>query len=140
MTAKEQQQTAEISTDLAGKRLDQALAALFPEFSRSRLSAWTKEGRVLLNGETVRPRDAVKLGDQVQLTAVIEDQVECRPQQVDFEVVCSKGTYIRSLAHDYGKALESGAHLSALRRTKIGEYEVASALTPKEIKKSLCVN
>jgi 23S rRNA pseudouridine1911/1915/1917 synthase len=87
VTAKEQQQTAEISTDLAGKRLDQALAALFPEFSRSRLSAWTKEGRVLLNGETVRPRDAVKLGDQVQLTAVIEDQVECRPQQVDFEVV-----------------------------------------------------
>jgi 23S rRNA pseudouridine1911/1915/1917 synthase len=87
VTAKEQQQTAEISTDLAGKRLDQALAALFPEFSRSRLSAWTKEGRVLLNGQTVRPRDAVKLGDRVQLTAVIEDQVECRPQQVDFEVV-----------------------------------------------------
>ena len=87
MTAKEQQQIAEISTDLAGKRLDQALAALFPEFSRSRLTAWTKEGRVLLNGETVRPRDAVKLGDRVQLTAMIEDQVECRPQQVDFEVV-----------------------------------------------------
>ena len=61
-------------------------------------------------------------------------------KEVDFEVVCSKGTYIRSLAHDYGKALESGAHLSALRRTKIGEYEVASALTPEEIKESLCVN
>ena len=61
-------------------------------------------------------------------------------KEVDFEVVCSKGTYIRSLAHDYGKALESGAHLSALRRTKIGEYEVAYALTPEEIKESLCVN
>jgi len=61
-------------------------------------------------------------------------------KEVDFEVVCSKGTYIRSLANDYGKALESGAHLSALRRTKIGEHEVAYALTPEEIKESLCVN
>ena len=48
---------------------------------------------------------------------------------VDFRVVCSKGTYIRSLAHDFGEALESGAHLSALRRTKIGEYSVENALT-----------
>ena len=61
-------------------------------------------------------------------------------KEVDFEVVCSKGTYIRSLAHDYGKALDSGAHLSALRRTKIGEYEIADALTPEEIKESSCVN
>ena len=48
---------------------------------------------------------------------------------VDFRVVCSKGTYIRSLAHDFGKALNSGAHLSALRRTKIGEYDVENALS-----------
>ena len=61
-------------------------------------------------------------------------------KEIDFEVVCSKGTYIRSLAHDYGKALGSGAHLSALRRTKIGEHDVTYALTPEEVKKSLCVN
>lgn len=42
--------------------------------------------------------------------------------QVDFRVVCSKGTYIRSLAHDFGKALNSGGHLSALRRTRIGDF------------------
>lgn len=48
--------------------------------------------------------------------------------QVDFRVVCSKGTYIRSLANDFGKALHSGAHLSALRRTKIGEFSVDDAV------------
>lgn len=48
--------------------------------------------------------------------------------KVDFRVVCSKGTYIRSLANDFGKALENGAHLSALRRTKIGEFSVQDAL------------
>ena len=47
---------------------------------------------------------------------------------VDFRVVCSKGTYIRSLAHDFGKALNNGAHLSALRRTKIGEFSVKDAI------------
>jgi tRNA pseudouridine55 synthase len=48
---------------------------------------------------------------------------------ISFRVVCSKGTYIRSLAHDFGKALQSGAHLSELRRTKIGDFDVAEALT-----------
>ena len=46
---------------------------------------------------------------------------------VEFRVICSKGTYIRSLAHDFGKALNNGAHLSALRRTKIGDFSVADA-------------
>lgn len=50
--------------------------------------------------------------------------------EIDFRVVCSKGTYIRSLAFDFGKALQSGAHLTALRRTKIGDYDVANAVTP----------
>ncbi len=47
--------------------------------------------------------------------------------KIDFRVVCSKGTYIRSLAFDFGKALNSGAHLSALRRTKIGNFSVENA-------------
>lgn len=48
---------------------------------------------------------------------------------LDFRVVCSKGTYIRSLANDFGKALNSGAHLSVLRRTKIGDFNVENATT-----------
>lgn len=47
--------------------------------------------------------------------------------EVDFKVRCSKGTYIRSLAFDFGEGLKSGAHLSALRRTKIGDYNVDDA-------------
>ena len=50
--------------------------------------------------------------------------------KIEFRVVCSKGTYIRSLAHDFGKALQSGGHLSALRRTKIGDYNVDIATDP----------
>lgn len=46
---------------------------------------------------------------------------------VEFEVHCGKGTYIRSLAHDFGKALNSGGYLTALRRTKIGDFSVDNA-------------
>lgn len=48
--------------------------------------------------------------------------------EVDFKVTCSKGTYIRSLAFDFGKALGSGGYLSALRRTKIGDFNVNEAI------------
>jgi tRNA pseudouridine55 synthase len=48
--------------------------------------------------------------------------------EVDFKVVCSKGTYIRSLARDFGLALNSGAHLTALCRTRIGNYRLADAM------------
>ncbi|MEN8123625.1 MAG: tRNA pseudouridine(55) synthase TruB [Bacteroidota bacterium] len=52
--------------------------------------------------------------------------------KVDFKVVCSKGTYIRSLAHDFGKALNSGGHLSKLRRTKSGNFDVKNAILPED--------
>ncbi|EJG01385.1 tRNA pseudouridine(55) synthase TruB [Flavobacterium sp. F52] len=48
--------------------------------------------------------------------------------EVDFRVVCSKGTYIRSLAYDFGKAMNSGSHLTVLRRTKIGDHNVKNAI------------
>lgn len=49
---------------------------------------------------------------------------------VDFRVICSKGTYIRSLVNDFGKSLNSGAHLSSLRRTKSGDFNVKNAVDP----------
>lgn len=57
--------------------------------------------------------------------------------EIEFRVVCSKGTYIRSLAYDFGKALHSGGHLTVLRRTKIGDYAVANAVTPEVFEKRL---
>ena len=55
--------------------------------------------------------------------------------QIDFRVTCSKGTYIRSLAYDFGMALQSGGHLSALRRTKIGDYSVENGILPEDFEK-----
>ncbi|MDD5569714.1 MAG: tRNA pseudouridine(55) synthase TruB [Bacteroidales bacterium] len=55
--------------------------------------------------------------------------------EVEFKVVCSKGTYIRSLARDFGIALESGAYLSALRRTRIGNHKIEDAYETEDIEK-----
>ena len=49
--------------------------------------------------------------------------------EVDFRIVCSKGTYIRSLVRDFGEACGKGAYLKALRRTRIGQYRVEDART-----------
>ena len=57
--------------------------------------------------------------------------------EIDFRVKCSKGTYIRSLAFDFGKALNSGAHLSVLRRTKIGDFSVENGIMPDEFEQQL---
>jgi tRNA pseudouridine55 synthase len=56
--------------------------------------------------------------------------------EVDFKVTCSKGTYIRSLAFDFGKALSSGGYLSALRRTKIGDFSVENATLITDFEKT----
>ena len=54
---------------------------------------------------------------------------------VEFRIVCGKGTYIRSLAHDFGRSLNNGAYLSSLRRTKIGEFRVEDAIDIFEVEK-----
>lgn len=64
--------------------------------------------------------------DEIELTG-------CRlPDEIDIRVVCGKGTYIRALARDIGLALGSGAHLTALRRTRVGEYRVEDCMTLDE--------
>lgn len=52
---------------------------------------------------------------------------------VDFRLLCSKGTYVRSLAHDMGQALNSGAYLTALRRTQVGEFRIENAWNLEEL-------
>ncbi len=60
-----------------------------------------------------------------------------QPPDLELEVRCSKGTYIRSLARDLGKNLGSGAHLTALRRTRIGPHSVNEAITIEEFTEKL---
>lgn len=57
----------------------------------------------------------------------------CELPEVDFRIVCSKGTYIRSIARDFGMLLESGAHLTALRRTRVGEFTLDHAIPCKMV-------
>ena len=77
-----------VDIDQAGMRLDQALAVLFPDFSRARLQSWIKQGMVKVDGVTAqRPRDKVIGGEFVELEAELEDQVECAPQPIPLDIV-----------------------------------------------------
>ena len=88
-------------------------------------SAIKKDGKRLY--EHARAGEAVEIA--FRKTTIHEFEItRIALPEVDFRVVCSKGTYIRSLAYDFGKALNSGAHLTALRRTKIGDYNVNDAM------------
>ena len=78
---------SQVPPELAGQRFDQALAQLFPEYSRSRLSAWVKEGRVLLDGRPARPRDAVLGGQKVQVQVPEEPLSELAPEALPLEIV-----------------------------------------------------
>jgi len=92
-------------------------------------SALKKEGKRLY--EFARAGEAVKI-DSRKVTINAFEITKIEGLTVDFSVTCSKGTYIRSLAYDFGKALESGAHLSVLRRTKIGNFSVEKAISIDE--------
>ncbi|WP_339623090.1 tRNA pseudouridine(55) synthase TruB [uncultured Winogradskyella sp.] len=91
-------------------------------------SAIKKDGKRLY--EFARAGEAVEIKPrQVEITEF--EITAINNLELKFRVVCSKGTYIRSLANDFGKALNSGAHLSGLRRTKIGDFKVDNALSPE---------
>lgn len=86
-TPAESRLEAEIGAEHAGSRLDQALAALFPDYSRSRLQAWVREGRVTVNGQRLRTRDKVSIGDRLVVVAVAEQQVQCVPQEIPLRIL-----------------------------------------------------
>ncbi|QOD60163.1 tRNA pseudouridine(55) synthase TruB [Polaribacter haliotis] len=100
-------------------------------------SAIKKEGKRLYElarkGETTEIKARTVTVSEFEITNI-------NLPKVDFRIVCSKGTYIRSIAFDYGKALNSGAHLSALRRTKIGNFSVDKALSVEEFIQNLKEN
>ncbi len=71
-------------------------------------------------GETVEIKPRPVTIDEFEITDI-------ELPNIDFRVKCSKGTYVRSLAYDFGKALNSGAYLSSLRRTQIGQFQIEKA-------------
>ncbi len=89
-------------------------------------SALKKEGKRLY--EYARKGENVEVSSR-EITISEFEITNIDLPEISFRVVCSKGTYIRSLAHDFGKKLGSGGYLSSLRRTRIGEFKVDDALS-----------
>lgn len=88
--------------------------------------------------EGKRAYELARQGEEVQLKAktLVIDEIElleCSLPVIKIRVVCSKGTYIRALARDIGQALNSGAHLIALERTRIGDITLDHCMNPEEI-------
>lgn len=80
-------QTAEIPDELDGKRLDQALAVLFQDYSRSRLQQWIRDGQVEVDARVLRPRDKVYAGQQVTLRARLVPEGEWQAQAIPLSIV-----------------------------------------------------
>lgn len=116
--------TEHITEDLIHKTTKQFIGEIdqFPPV----FSALKKDGKRLY--EYARAGEAVAIKSR-KITIKSFEITKIDSNLVNFRVICSKGTYIRSLANDFGKALNSGGHLSVLRRTKIGDFNVDDALS-----------
>jgi len=79
--------SAAVPPELAGKRLDQALAELFAQFSRTRLQAWIRQGRVSVDGRACKARDRLAGGERVRLQAGVAERVDNAPQPIPLEIL-----------------------------------------------------
>ena len=126
--------TAHITRELIDKTIPQFLGEQWqtpPAFSA-----------IQINGK--RAYEFARKGQEVELKPrlLVIDEIEVLDfnealMQLTIRVVCSKGTYIRALARDIGERLESGAHLIALRRTRVGDVRVENCMTIDEFLKQL---
>jgi 23S rRNA pseudouridine1911/1915/1917 synthase len=78
---------AEIPYELAGRRLDQALAQMFPDFSRSRLSQWVREGKVQVDGHLLKPKDTVLGGEMVELLPEVEPSEQYTAEDIPLDIL-----------------------------------------------------
>jgi 23S rRNA pseudouridine1911/1915/1917 synthase len=87
MNLKSQKLAATVDPRHAGKRLDQVLALLFPDYSRSRLQEWIKQGLVRVDGEVRRPRQKLLGGERIELEARLDERVDDRPQELPLDLL-----------------------------------------------------
>jgi 23S rRNA pseudouridine1911/1915/1917 synthase len=86
MNQPEQLLNTRIPLEFAGRRFDASLAELFPDYSRSRLAAWIKDGAARLDGETVAPRHTVRGGEQVEILVRMQREVNADPQAIPLDI------------------------------------------------------
>ena len=89
-----------------------------------------------LKKDGVRLYELARKGEQTEIKSrevhILDFEItKFELPQVNFRIVCSKGTYIRSIANDFGIELQSGGHLSSLRRTKSGTFDLSTAISPE---------
>jgi 23S rRNA pseudouridine1911/1915/1917 synthase len=103
---------ATVPLSAAGRRFDQALAEMFPDYSRSRLTAWIKAGAVTLDGAKAPPRQLLRGGEKVQLEAELETEVELAPEAIALDIV-HEDDYLLVLNKPAGLVVHPGAGNSA---------------------------
>ena len=109
----------------------QLLLTVLERFKGEQLQVPPVFSAVKIDGK--RAYEHARKGEDIKLNAKLIqihelEVLEFQEEQLVLRIVCSKGTYIRSLARDLGKALDSGAYLTGLRRTKIGDFRVEDAM------------
>ena len=85
--AKEDRLEARVPIQCHGMRLDQVAAELFPDYSRNRLTRWIKEGRLTVDGRTMKPRDKATASSQVTLMVTDEPVIDWQPQSLPLDII-----------------------------------------------------
>jgi len=119
--------TAHISRELVEQALTRFLGRIEqipPQYSACKIDG-VRAYEFARKGETADLKPKILVIDEIELLEYSQTEIKIR-------VVCSKGTYIRALARDIGLALESGAHLTSLRRTRVGDVTVGSCLSVQQ--------
>lgn len=81
------QLTAQVPISMNGMRFDQAASELFPDFSRSRLQSWIKDGQLMLDGRVAKPKDKLIGGETLSLDAELEAQGEWEPEEIELDII-----------------------------------------------------
>lgn len=116
--------TAHITRELVGEVLTKftgRIEQVPPAFSACKIDG-KRAYKMARKGDTVELKPKILVIDEIEL-------LEYSPESITIRVVCSKGTYIRALARDIGAALGSGGHLTALRRTRVGDVTIDRCLS-----------
>lgn len=118
--------TEHITPEMVAETLSQFLGEIQqipPAFSACKVDG-TRAYELARKGKEVELKPKTLVIDEIEL-------LECNLPEIKIRVVCSKGTYIRALARDIGEALQSGAHLTGLIRTRVGEVTLEHCLDPE---------